>query len=163
MATLYELCDEMIELQDMMEDPDVDAGAIKHAMELKKDEICSKAVGYLKVLANTTADRTAIHEEIARLTEREKKKKTKEESLTEAILAAMQLCGVDKIETSLFTAKAKLSNDSVTITDEELLDPKFIKEKRSTSIDKTAIKKAILAGEDVEGASIEKTLSLVVS
>ena len=158
MATLYELCDEMIELQDMMEDPDVDAGAIKHAMELKKDEICSKAVGYLKVLANTTADRTAIHEEIARLTEREKKKKTKE-----AILAAMQLCGVDKIETSLFTAKAKLSNGSVTITDEELLDPKFIKEKRSTSIDKTAIKKAILAGEDVEGASIEKTLSLIVS
>ena len=72
MATLYELCDEMIELQDMMEDPDVDAGAIKHAMELKKDEICSKAVGYLKVLANTTADRAAIHEEVARLTEREK-------------------------------------------------------------------------------------------
>ena len=59
--------------------------------------------------------------------------------------------------------KAKLSNGSVTITDEELLDPKFIKEKRQTSIDKAAIKKAILAGEDVEGASIEKTLSLVVS
>ena len=32
MATLYELCDEMIELQDMMEDPYVDAGAIKQAM-----------------------------------------------------------------------------------------------------------------------------------
>ena len=84
--------------------------------------------------------------------------------MTEAILAAMQLCSIDKIETSLFTAKAKLSNGSVTITDEELLDPKFIKEKKpSTSIDKAAIKKAILAGEDVEGASIEKTLSLVVS
>lgn len=163
MATLYELCDEMFELNELMEDPEVDAQHIKEAMELKKDEITSKIGGYLRVLSNTTANRIAVHSEVERLTDREKKLKQKESALTEAILAAMQVCGKNKIETDLFTAKIKQSNGSVVITDEELIDPKFIKKKETSSIDKTAIKKAILSGEDIEGASIEKYFSLVIS
>lgn len=68
---------------------------------------------------------------------------------------------IEKIETPI--GKLSFSNsEAVEIFDESLIDEKFIKEKVEKTISKTEIKKAIKAGEEVQGARIIKNKNLQI-
>ena len=53
-------------------------------------------------------------------------------------------------------------SESIEITDEESIDKQFIKEKISTTIDKTAIKKAIKDWLEVKGAELKTNNNLQI-
>lgn len=162
--TLYELTNECQDLMDKMDDPSVDKEALKEAIDLTKENLRNKIEGYIKVYMNNQAKIESVHNEIDRLKQRENMLKDRTDVLADSILTVMQLCGLTKIETDLFTAKIKTGNGKVVVTDEDLLDSKFFNVKPSKpTLDRTALRKAILAGEDIEGASIEKEVSLDVA
>ena len=80
-------------------------------------------------------------------------------SRKEYIVRNMEMMGITKIETELGNLSLRKSK-SVNIYDESLIDKKFIEIETKEKISKTEIKKAIEAGENVQGANIVEKNSL---
>ena len=108
-------------------------------------------------IKNLEAITTAIKAEKEALTERIKDKEAKIERLKEYMTYSMTAAGEDGLETGKVAVSFRKSK-AVIIDDEDKIDSAFIKEtvKVTKSPDKTAIKKAIDAGQSVYGAHIEE-------
>lgn len=76
MATLYELTDEVLQLYDMMEDPEMDEDAILDTLEGVLGEFDQKADNYAKLIRNMEADVGMFKNEIDKLTTRRGSLKT---------------------------------------------------------------------------------------
>lgn len=99
-------------------------------------------------IKNLNAEAVAIREEEKHLAERRKAKEQKAENLTKYVQYALQ---GEKLETSKVAITYRKSV-AVEIIDKELVPQEFIKVE--TSVDKTAIKKAIAGGNEVAGAQL---------
>jgi hypothetical protein len=82
--------------------------------------------------------------------------------MKESVLNAMSIYGIEKVTSPTLTLSVRLNPASVSIPMQELLDSKFLIEKTTIQADKVAIKKAIESGENVEGATLVRTQSLVI-
>lgn len=113
-------------------------------------------------LKNLNAEAKAIREEEKALAERRRIIERKAERMNAYVLDAL----LDKVEGHKFsTPRLALSTRktaSVGITDETLLPDDFVTVKTTMQPDKSAIKKAIKAGESVPGACIIEDYSLQV-
>lgn len=99
-----------------------------------------------------------IKEEIEVL---QKRKRTAENAVRRLKGWLAMACNAQKFE----TAKAKVSfrqSEETVIDNEELILKKYMTKKISYTISKTAIKDAILAGERVKGAHIEKKWNTII-
>lgn len=72
MSTLYELTGELLELMDMMEDPDCDPQMIQDTMEGSKLEFTEKVEGYLMVMLDLEGNAEKLKKEEDRLSRRRK-------------------------------------------------------------------------------------------
>ncbi|MBF1195735.1 MAG: siphovirus Gp157 family protein, partial [Fusobacterium periodonticum] len=97
--------------------------------------------------------------EIKRLQALKKSISNQINSRKEYIVRNMEMMGITKIETELGNLSLRKSK-SVNIYDESLIDKKFIEIETKEKISKTEIKKAIEAGENVQGANIVEKNSL---
>ena len=100
-----------------------------------------------------------VDEEIKRLQALKKSISNQINSRKEYIVRNMEMMGITKIETELGNLSLRKSK-SVNIYDESLIDKKFIEIETKEKISKTEIKKAIEAGENVQGANIVEKNSL---
>ena len=100
-----------------------------------------------------------VDEEIKRLQALKKSISNQINSRKEYIVRNMEMMGITKIETELGNLSLRKSK-SVNIYDESLIDKKFIEVETKEKISKTEIKKAIEAGENVQGANIVEKNSL---
>lgn len=91
--TLYEVVQDYITIQHMMEDPDLDPQTLADTMESIEGELEVKAENYAKVIANLTADLNAIKVEIDRLTERKKTIENNIKNMKNALQDAMEVTG----------------------------------------------------------------------
>lgn len=107
-------------------------------------------------IKNLDALAETIKAEEKALKERREAREKKAENLRKYLAQSMAAAG----ETGLETAKVRVAfhKSEAVIVDEEKLDKAFIKETIKTTYapDKTAIKKAIKAGQQVTGAYIEE-------
>lgn len=92
--------------------------------------------------------------EIARLSDLKKSYERKSEQMQNYIDIAMQTTGTQSL--SLSIAKISYRKSSSVIVDEQKVSDTYKKTKEVTTVDKIAIKKAIDAGEVVEGAYIQE-------
>lgn len=100
-----------------------------------------------KLLAASLKERIgAMQERLARLSDREKRKRT-------IIAETMESAGLKKIEAASVTLSIRPSPAAVVITDEAAIPAEFWREKITKSPDKTAIKDALAKGE-VPGAHL---------
>ena len=112
-------------------------------------------------IKNTEAEAKAIKEEEEKLSKRRKSLERKADRLRELMITSMHEANEPEIATA--RCKAKIKDNEVTeIIDLELIPEEYIKVKVDRSADKTAIKKAIKAGEQVTGAviSIHTTIKI---
>ena len=162
--TLYELTGELLELMEMAQDPDVDPDALNDTMEAIDLAFDDKADGYAKIIRTLTAQADAIKAEAARLKDREKSFRDKADTIKKNLEAAMLATDKRKIKTALFTFSIRRNPASV-VMDEQYIEnvpERFLKIK-DPEIDRAAIKKALQAGENLDGiAHLEQTESLQI-
>lgn len=106
---------------------------------------------YIKNLDALAED---IKAEEKALAERRKAKEKKAEYLRQYLGNSLTVANEPGFETA--KVKVAFRKSEAVIVDEEKLDKAFIKETIKTAPDKTAIKKAIKAGQEVTGAYIEE-------
>ena len=128
--------------------------ALQEARQVKLENIAL----YIKNLA---VEASAIKEEENTLKDRRKRLESKCERLEGILINAMKQDGNKKITSPRFEAVLR-DNKKTEIRDASLIPEEFLNVKVEKTPDKTAIKKAIEAGQDVAGAEliINTTISI---
>ena len=161
-TSLYEISADFLAALDAME-VDPDTGELLNADRL--DAISAafeeKAEATALYIKNLTAFVGDVKAEEAALAERHKSAEKRVENLKGLLASSMLTVGRDKVE----TARAKISfrkSTQVQIDDEAALPPDFVTTTVTTKPDKTAIKKAIQAGQTVSGAALVENQNLQI-
>ena len=150
MASLYELTQDAALLQEMLENGEIDEQVFNDTLDGM--DIDTKIENICKVIRNLDANATAYKAEKDRLAAKEKAAKNGIERLKESVLNYMLTVNKKKVEAGVFTVSSGVSK-SVEIIYEDMLDEKFFIP-QPDKVDKTAITKAIKAGEEVSGARL---------
>lgn len=162
--TLYEISADFLAALDAME-VDPDTGELLNADQLDAlsaafDEKAEATALYIK---NLTAFVGNVKAEEAALAERRKTAEKRVERLKDLLASSMLSVGRDKVE----TARTKIGfrkSTQVQIDDEGALPSDFVTVTTTvtTKPDKTAIKKAIQAGQSVAGAVLVENQNLQI-
>lgn len=160
MASIYELNKDYAELSAMLESAETeeDLQAINDTLEMISCSIEEKIENTAKFIKNTESDILGIEAEIDRLTAMKKVKENTVDRLKKNVEYAMKEKGIDAMTVGMFKCGYRKS-ESVEITGK--IPVNFVK---SIEIkpDKTAIKKAIKAGETVDGAHIQTNMNFYI-
>ena len=178
MANLYEIDYQLRVLEDYMCDPDTGELLDEESVNAKFDEIQmalnEKIENSMCFYKNLQSDIEAFKEEEKKLAQRRKVKENLAERVKNRIdnYVTMQFTdeegNVDKDNLNKWkfeTPKVKLSyrkSDSVEVSDINLLPKEYVKEKVELSADKTALKKDIKSGKEINGAKIVTNLNMQV-
>ena len=127
-------------------------------LAITQAELSEKAQNYGLVILSNESDINAIDAEIKRLQELKKPIESTNKRLKEAISNAMQMYGLEKVDSAL--CKLSFRKSSSVEVDETKLNQKYFK--YTATPDKTLIKEAIKAGEVVDGAEIVEKQNLQV-
>lgn len=154
MSSIYELNKNYMEVAAMLEQAETpeEVEAIQNTLEMLDLSIEEKIENTAKYMVNVEADIQGLKTEIDRLTKIKKAKENAVERLKNNVEYAMKQKGIEKLEVGTFKAGYRKS-ESVEIINLDVIPADFTKVE--IKADKTAIKKAIKAGEVVEGAEIK--------
>lgn len=154
MSSIYELNKDYAELSAMLEaaETEEEIQAIQDTLEMINVSIEEKLENTGKFIKNTESDITGIKAEIERLTAMKKTKENFVERLKNNVEFALKEKGLETLTVGTFKAGYRKS-ESVEIINLDVIPADFTKVE--IKADKTAIKKAIKAGEVVEGAEIK--------
>lgn len=100
---LYELTDQFLLLQEMLEDPDAETNVINDTLEAIEGEIEYKADGYAKVIRNMEGSLSVVKAEQERLAARKNLLESGIKKLKENLQQAMITTGKRKFKTDLFS------------------------------------------------------------
>lgn len=131
---------------------------IESQLAITQQELSEKGANYGLVLLSNERDIEAIDAEIKRLQTLKQPIEATNKRLKEAISNAMQMHGIEKIETPL--VKLSFRKSSSVEVDETLLNQKWFRYKAEP--DKSLIKDALKTGEVIEGAAIVEKKSLQI-
>lgn len=169
MSSLYELDNSIIELLENgfnEECIDKETGEIlfdKSQMFLDQLQLDrkSKLENIALFIKNLESEADAIKQEEQNLAARRKAKENKANQLREYIKSSMLILNEPKFETSRVAMSFRTSK-VVEVTDVNLLDRQYIKEKIDYTADKKAIKEALENGIEVAGACIKENKNLQI-
>ena len=136
---------------------EIDFTELKQLQEDRKTKLENIAL-YIK---NTEAEAEAIEAEEDKLAARRKKLENKAKRLREYIINSMKENKDEPLKTARCEVRIK-DNEKTDITDLDSIPEEFIKVKVEKNPDKTAIKKAIKAGQTVPGAQIIINTTLTI-
>lgn len=162
MSSLYELDQAVLTVLDGGLVYDAESGEIYwdednfDQLEIERNDKMESVALYIKSL---DAEASAIRAEEKALADRRSIKERKAERLRDYLTRSMENFGDTKLETPRVALSFRKS-ESVEIADESLLPPCYCKTK--VTPDKTAIKKAIKAGEVINGASLVERQNLQI-
>lgn len=152
MSNIYELTQDFLTIQEMMEDPELDPQTLADTMEAVEGELEIKAESYAKIMKNLEGDVEALENEIRRLTSRKKAIEENIKRMKTALQGMMEITGKTKFKTDLFSFGIQKNAPSVVIDVEDIYDiPEDYLKYKAPEINKTAIKEAIQKGENLEG------------
>lgn len=126
---------------------------IAEKLLINEAELKDKAVNYALYIKKLKADEKVISEEVSRLQEFKVRNSKKIDSLELAIVKAMEMFGVDKIETPTLKLSLRKS-ESINILDESKLSDNFFTTKITKTVSKTALKDALKSGVEINGAEL---------
>lgn len=161
MASIYELNKDYAELSAMLEAAETpeEIEAIQNTLEMIDLSIEEKIENTAKYMVNVESDIQGLKTEIDRLTKIKKAKENAVERLKNNVEYAMKQKGVEKLEVGTFKAYYKKS-ESVEITNLDVIPADYTRVE--IKADKVAIKKAIKAGEVVDGAHIQTNMNFYI-
>lgn len=165
---LYQLTQEYLSLQSLLEDPDMDPQAVEDTLEGLGGELEEKADSLACVIKDLEADALAMKKEADALAQRAKSRTARAERLREYLFQQMRLVGLRKIETSRNRISIRKTPPSLRLEDA----PRFLEWARENrpdllrekppELDKSAVRDALKAGDPLPGAKLEsgETFSL---
>ena len=134
---------------------------LEQELAINESQLQEKAVNYGYVIKQLGHEVNAVNEEIKRLTDIKKRNEKAIERMENAISNAMQLYGIEKVDSSFLKLSFRKS-ESVEIVNEAQLTPEYLTTKTTTAPNKTAIKEAIKQGIEVEGAVLSTNFNLQI-
>ena len=162
MSTLYELTDEYLRFLDEVDEDDE---AFIDTLESIEGEIEDKADNYAKLIKEFEAEAEKFDKESKRLADKRDAIKNKVSRMKRSLEQAMIVTGKTKFKTELFsfgiqknTPSVVLSFDDKDAAEIDKLPDRFVKVTKT--VNKTAIKDAINAGEDIGFAHLEQSESI---
>jgi hypothetical protein len=176
--TLYEINDQLAILEEYSVDPDTGELLDEDQFNAKFDEIQmalnDKIESSICFVKNLNAEVEAFKTEEKNLAQRRKVKENLAERIKNRIDTYIKAQYTDEdgnVDTAglnkykMETPKMKLSyrkSESVNITDIDSVPKEYIKTKTEVSADKTNIKKAIKAGQHIDGAELVTNINMQV-
>nr|DAW28521.1 MAG TPA: resistance protein [Caudoviricetes sp.] len=154
MSSIYELNKNYMEVAAMLEEAETpeEIEAIQNTLEMLDFSIEEKIENTAMYMVNAESDIQGLKNEIDRLTKIKKAKENAVEHLKNNVEYAMKQKGLDALTVGTFKCGYRKS-ESVEIINLDVIPADFTKVE--IKADKTAIKKALKAGEVVEGAEIK--------
>lgn len=160
--TLYQIKDEYVSALSKLNDLGLDDQTVEDSLSCLKGELKDKCESVAMWRENQLVVANAKKEAAKKLLDQAKTIEKRANSMLEYLDSNMKASGITQIECDLFSIKYQKNPPSVVIEDESLIDDGFIKTKTTTSVDKVAIKKALSAGDKVDGAKLQQTERLVI-
>ena len=154
MNSLYDIKNRFVEL---LNRDDLTTEEVKELGQQLALELKNKAENIVKYNFILESNINALNEEIERLNNIKKGIVAKQDKFKEYIKENMEQLDIEKLETPVGTLKIKKNPASVKILHENEIPVEYIKEKITTSIDKTKIKEDIKKGLVVLGAELVET------
>jgi len=161
MNNLFQITSKARELSFALESGEL-TDELENELVINQTELQEKAINYGYVVRSLESDVSIIEDEIKRLTALKKAKTGAIDRMKESVLNAMLIYGIEKVTSPTLNLSVRNNPESVDIPMSELLDAKFLVTKTTVSPDKVSIKKAIQNGENVEGATLVRTQSLLI-
>lgn len=167
---LYQLTGDFLALANKLSDMDLDEATIRDTLEGSDEKMAIevKLQGYEMVSRTIESPLPAIDAEIARLQGLRAEIVKRADALRNKMLAAMQAMELQKITCPLFQISRRNNPEKTVILDESLIPAEFMRTPEpppppKPTPDKAAIKAALKAGQEVQGAKLERTERLVVN
>lgn len=156
MTTLHEMSKEYTILYELASDPDADLESFGMAIDGLKGEIGAKVDGVVAVIRNLEALRDGIEAHIEKQAKRATAADNRAKWLRRYLMDCLEMT-IEKRSVSAFANVSIVNNPSrVEIYSYSDLPEEYIVENRTYHADKAMIKKALLEGREVPGASIVK-------
>lgn len=145
---LYQIKNEYLTLASQLEQGEL-TPEIEQQLQINEEQLKEKAINYAYVIRSFEYDNDIIDAEIKRLKQLKEQKENAIDKLKNAVSDAMQLYGIEKIDSPTLKLSFRKS-ESIKVSNN--LDKKYLIEKTTLQPDKNAIKQAIKDGQQVEGA-----------
>jgi len=133
---------------------------IEDALMLTEANRNQKSIAYLEVLSAKKMFNTMIDDEVKRLGLLKKRNNSIIDRLEENLLLAIKTFGIYTVGTNSFGTR---KSESLIVEDGAILPDIYQTKKLVITPDKVALKKAILAGEIIEGVYIQENQNLKLS
>jgi len=161
MASIYELNKNYQEVSALLEtaETEEELQAINDTLEMLDCSIEEKVENTAKYIKNVESDIEGIKAEINRLTALKKQKERNTEWLKSNIEYALKNKGIENLEVGTFKCGYRKS-ESVEVDDLKAIPSDYTK--TEIKPDKTAIKKALKAGEEINGVHIQTNMNFYI-
>ena len=165
MATIYEITNDIMFIQQMIEEGEVDSEALKGALDVSKEELAIKLEHYCQYIKNLDADIAGLKAEEDRLAMKRKHLEDTKAQMKKAMEWAMNetFTGDEpkKMVCGTFTCAMQKNTPSTILDCEEDLIPDKYKIAQKPNIDKKAIADDLKSGVDLSGiAHLEQSESI---
>lgn len=160
MFKMYELTEMYHNIWDLVGDDEVDLDALEKALSSIEDNIEIKAESMAKLVKGIDGDIAALKEEENRLAKRRKSLENKQVNIKQYLENQLNVMGIDKVKTPLFTVALQNNPPSVNILNEDLIPEQYKKSVTTVSIVKKDLLDDLKQGLIVEGAEIKQGKSL---
>ena len=155
---LYELTQNYINLQALLEDETISQDLIEKAMKEVSEDIEEKAENYAAIMKNLEAEAEALEKEEKRLAARKSSLRNRNKILKDNLENSMKATGKTKFKTRLFSFNIAKNPPSLDIADEELIPDKYIVYTKSTA--KKIMIDDLKQGVVIKGVKLKQTESL---
>jgi hypothetical protein len=145
---LYQIKNEYLTLASQLEQGEL-TPEIEQQLQINEEQLKEKAINYGYVIRSFEYDNDVIDAEIKRLKQLKEQKENAIDKLKSAVSDAMQLYGIEKIDSPTLKLSFRKS-ESIEVS--ENIDKKYLVEKTTLQPDKNAIKQAIKDGQQIQGA-----------
>lgn len=158
MTALYEIAHQYRADADKLADMDLDEQTLSDTLESLSGDLESKATNTAMLVRNIEASAAAIKEAEAAMAARRKALENRASRIKDYLLANMMVAGVQKIECPYFKLAVRENPPAVEVYELGLIPAEFMRqpEPPPPAVDKTAIKEALKAGQDVPGCKLTR-------
>jgi len=151
---LYQMTGNYQQALSELSESELDAETIADTLEGLEGEIMDKSKNVAAYFLNLDSDIEQLKEAEAKIKARRITAENHAKRLKDYLLDNMITNEISKIECPEFKITIRKAVASVEVIDQDLIDPEYIKTKTTESVDKVSLKKALKAGENINGARL---------
>ncbi|MCR8994513.1 siphovirus Gp157 family protein [Brevibacillus halotolerans] len=158
---LYDLAGAYAEVAQIILDDETPTEALVNTLQALEDAIENKADNIAKMVRNIAAEVEAIKLEEARLAERRRRLEKKQEGLKLYLKEQLEVAGLQKVKTPIFTISVRKNTGSVQVVN-EIEIPQMFWVTPPPILDKKSMSERLKSGEEIPGVTLVKGTSLQI-